>query len=207
MRRKIAHYLVQNDEEHDQVLHVRLFPVNIRLLKENLGYMGIIEGIVSYMQDIMEEKFSDYPQCQGISGANVGIPFNIVIIKNKKGNIVMLNPEIIAHSEEVVETESNCGSLNLDRKVTVPRYKEVTVEYVDWPEEEDFEVVGAFNKQVKVFKSATVQHEIDHNNGILIIDRAAMAALYCPNCGSTKWHPCSAGWKRCITCGTTSVTE
>ncbi|HLD91010.1 MAG TPA: peptide deformylase [Patescibacteria group bacterium] len=172
MANKVARYLIQNGEFQDDVLHRTCFPVNIRLLKENWSYMHIIEGIISHMLEVMEEKFSDYPKCQGISGANVGIPFNIVIIKSRKGNIVMLNPEIIAHSSETVATESNCGSINLEEKIIVTRYKEVTVKYIDWPEEEDFEVIGSFNEQIKTFKSGTVQHEIDHNNGILIIDRA-----------------------------------
>lgn len=203
MSPKVAHYLVQNGEEHDSVLHVPLFPVNIRLLKDNIDYMEVVERAVTYMQDVMGEKFSDYPRCQGISGANVGIPFNIVIVKSRKGNIVMLNPEIIEHSDETVTTESNCGSLNLDRKINVTRYKEVTIKYIDWPDEVDFEVASSFNEQIKTFKSGTVQHEIDHNNGILITDRAAMSGLYCPNCGSTKWTPCGRGGKRCITCNTT----
>ena len=173
----IGRFLVQNRELHDDVLHRPLFPVHTHFLRNNNAYHDVIAKIVSYMVLVFKQKYANYDKLQGLSGANVGIPYNIVIITKKShpdGYIVMLNPTIIDKSRDTTYVESNCGSLNLPEKIKVKRYKEVTVRYVQWPGEDnpDYEIATAFEEKVEIFKGGTVQHEIDHNQGILITDRA-----------------------------------
>jgi peptide deformylase len=76
----------------------------------------------------------------------------------------MINPEIIERSKDTITGKSNCGSLCLKEKVKVRRYRKVTAVWYD--------ISG--NKRQRVFDSkkggGTIQHEIDHNNGILITD-------------------------------------
>lgn len=172
---KIANSLVQTGEKHDATLHRKCFEVNIRLLKECPCYFTTIEAIVSHMDTILDLEFDDYNKVQGISGANIGMPFNIIIIKTKNdGRLVMLNPEIIKRSTKMKTVKSNCGSINLAKKIEVERHEHVTVKFMQFDrelveggdtEEEQFPVIE------HKFTNATVQHEIDHNNGILITDK------------------------------------
>ena len=151
---------IDKDAQGD-MLHRELFDVNIRLYNKSVTYKTIIRDIVNYMLSLCELEFTDYPKVKGISGANVGIPFNIVVI-NK---IVLLNPRIVEYSTDTKVVKSNCGSLRLENKTDVERAKQVVVEYTTMDgvtKTEEFD--GALG--------STMQHEIDHNNGITILDRS-----------------------------------
>jgi peptide deformylase len=118
------------------------------------------------MSQVLCTKFHNYPELKGISGANVGIPFNIIGFKNEHNvPVFMINPKIIHKSDETRIIDSNCGSLLLDRPVKVKRASGIKVEFRD----------AAGNNKTEFFKNrvaATIQHEIDHNKGITILDRA-----------------------------------
>ena len=170
---KVSDWLVQDKEEHDDCLHRPLFPVNIRLLNGGDGNNGQYRFLIQHSTDIMlmamEKEYSDYNELKGISGANVGIPFNIVIVltgRNKEKDPqyeVLLNPVIVKRSRKKRVVESNCGSLNMDKPIDVERREWVDVEYYEFnPQHMKVE------KKKKRFTSGTIQHEIDHNNGILI---------------------------------------
>jgi len=166
---KIAEMLVQDGELHDDILHKPSLPVNMRLYKENKEYHSIILDIIDYMMFGANFEFEDYPTAQGVSGANVGIPFNIVVVVAKDAHEVFINPEIRLSSKEMVECNSNCGSINLAKKIKVMRHRWVRVAY--------YNTSGV--KLVQTFtigdddpvSSATLQHEIEHNLGILITDK------------------------------------
>ena len=159
---KIADYLVQKGEKQDDCLNTPLLPVNMRLLRTNKRYRKMIENILGYMELSMG-KYADYPALKGISGANVGIPFNIAIVATTKGNEIMINPKILAKCGSRV-VKSNCGSLRLKEPIEVVRHKIVIVEF-------NTHVFPKFERIKVKFKgaeAATAQHEIDHNNGIMI---------------------------------------
>jgi peptide deformylase len=166
---KIAEMLVQNGEKHDDTLHMKAGPVNIRLYRENKTYRELIGNVIDYMTMVLEFDFEDYPRAQGISGANVGIPLNIVIVNAKHGPQVFLNPMIGKKSKDNVTAKSNCGSLNLGKSITVARRRWVWVRYYDLNGDRrlrKYEVGDG-----GIISSATLQHEIDHNLGILITER------------------------------------
>jgi peptide deformylase len=160
---KVEDISVQLGEKHDEALKMVGGPVNIRLFKENKAYKRMILHIVDYMCDCMDASYENYTDLCGISGANIGIPLNIIVVNLGEEETVMLNPEIIDASEETRIAKSNCGSLNLPEPIEVERHKSVIVKYYD----ED----GV--KKVKDIKegAGTTQHEIDHNKGIMILDR------------------------------------
>jgi len=166
---KIAEMLVQNGEKHDDILHMKSGPVNIRLYKSNKKYRSIIKSIVDYMKAGANIDFEDYPEAQGISGANVGIPFNIVIVVTEDKEEVFLNPVVKDFSLEETKCTTNCGSVNLDEPIKVWRRRWVEVEYYDLQGEKHCEKFRIGDD--KPVASATLQHEIEHNLGILIIDK------------------------------------
>lgn len=164
---KIKSCLVQDGECYDYTLHNASHPVNIRLLKNNPSYLSLIRSVISHMLDIFETDFDDYAELQGLSGANVGVPFNIVILTIDNKPLVMINPEIIKKSKDTKTVTSNCGSINLTESIKVKRWKKVRVRYVPF----NVSKANLFNVIERSFSTGTVQHEIDHNLGILITDK------------------------------------
>lgn len=161
----IKNFIVQNSTDDNDILHRKLFNVNTRLFNTNKKYCKLILSIVSYMEKTAKIRFEDYTSAMGISGANVGIPFNIIGVLNKKKKWdFFLNPEIldVSTAEDVVR--SNCGSLLLKEPIKVKRYKWIEIKYYNLKGHEKH---NQFDSQY----GRTVQHEIDHNNGILITSK------------------------------------
>lgn len=75
----------------------------------------------------------------------------------------MLNPKILAHSTEVVKGWEGCLSIPGIRAL-VPRYQAIEIEYTDRD--------GKLQKQeLTDFVARIFQHEYDHLNGIVFLDR------------------------------------
>ncbi len=112
----------------------------------------------------MLQEYTDYPKLLGLSGANVGIPFNIISICKNNEITHMLNPIITKVSKQTHCVQSNCGSLCLSEKVPVIRREWIEVSYYD--------ITGRHHQDKFTFADggSTIQHEIEHNKGILIID-------------------------------------
>ena len=78
----------------------------------------------------------------------------------------MINPQILNNSVDVIISEEACISLP-DVYGNVKRHKLVVVEYTNLKGQK-------VKKKFKNFDATIVQHEIDHLNGKLIIDRMSM---------------------------------
>lgn len=75
----------------------------------------------------------------------------------------MINPKILAHSTEVVKGWEGCLSIPEIRGY-VPRYEAIEIEYTDRN--------GKLQKQeLTDFVARIFQHEYDHLNGIVFLDR------------------------------------
>ncbi len=110
----------------------------------------------------------------GIAAPQVGSnirAFIIVLDYNKKSEKIlpMVNPEILARSEEMEEGEEGCLSIP-GKFAKVMRHKEITVEFFDLDEVRQVLNLRGLNARV-------VQHENDHIDGILFIDRLAKDAV------------------------------
>ena len=175
----ISKYLVQDrmtKELDNDVLHRKGFNVNMRLFKESTGYRKIVLDIIMYMEKISRKKFSDYPELKGISGANIGIPLNIIGFRSSRDisdgsfHIIsegemyfMINPEIAQRWEDTKVIKSNCGSIRLPEKIDVKRTMQIEVKYCD--------IGGKSWKNVfHPPESFVIQHEVDHNLGVLVTD-------------------------------------
>ena len=163
--RSIKDWLLQVEDE-DPMLHRQLFDVPIRLFKSNTAFKTLIKEIALHMYDVLGKEYKDYKNAKGISGANVGIPYNIVIVKDGDGYLTMLNPAMTPVGDETKIVSSNCGSIVLRKNVKVRRHEKIAVSWYDLSGEfhiDEFEGKLAY----------TLQHEIDHTLGILIIDKEA----------------------------------
>lgn len=150
--------LLSNPDDRD-ILTRPLFDVNLRLLQTSEQYRNIVEAAADYILWAAQTEKIGYKKPHGCSGANVGIPFNIIATPTE----VMLNPHILTASGEVIG-ESNCGSLLLEKPIRIKRFAQIKFEYWDMENLTRHERVGYY---------PTIQHEIDHNLGILITDRRA----------------------------------
>jgi peptide deformylase len=75
----------------------------------------------------------------------------------------MINPKIISHSQEIVKDWEGCLSVPGVRGL-VPRYQSVNVEYTD-------RNGNLKNQELTDFVARIFQHEYDHLDGIVFIDR------------------------------------
>ena len=116
------------------------------------------------------EKYDLRPG-MGLSFIQIGIPKNIFVIveeyeENKFRNYIIINPKIISHSEELIYVGEGEGCLSVNRDIEgiVPRFARITVSYQD---------LDGNDKEIRVREDISVafQHEIDHLNGILFIDK------------------------------------
>ena len=167
----ISDYLTHIDNKDDKpYLKIPLFNVNIRLLNSNKSYRDIVNKCCEHIKFCALTKMDGYKLPHGMSGANVGIPFNIIGIVNNRGQEnpycdIMINPKIIEVAGGLKIVESNCGSIRLDKPIRIKRFGNVMVEWDD--------LDGGLHKEwfSKEDGGFTIQHEIDHNLGILITDR------------------------------------
>lgn len=148
---------LKNVEDQD-ILTRRLFDVNMRLFRDNPKYRGLIQWVAGYIKYLATTEREGYKKPHGYSGANAGIPFNIIALAD---GTMMINPKIVNTWGGTKIGESNCGSLLLVKPIRVKRYANVQVNY--------YSLDGLPCTATGYLP--TVQHEIDHNNGILITDR------------------------------------
>ena len=102
----------------------------------------------------------------GLAANQVGIDASVAVV-NVKEPIVLINPEIIKKQEETRYYE---GCLSFPKKgCHTKRYKIVEVKVDNMESNMTF---GAGDTELDLLESVCVQHEIDHLNGMRILDRA-----------------------------------
>ncbi|WP_025209660.1 peptide deformylase [Hippea sp. KM1] len=131
---------------------------------------NIDEKTLKVAKDLLE-TMRYYNHTVGIAAPQIGELVRIIAVdasKNKKGQkinhgeLVMINPEILDWSS-IIKTREGCLSVP-DYTGNVNRARKITVKYWDLDgKEHQFDTEG--------FEAVVIQHEIDHLDGILFIDR------------------------------------
>ena len=120
-----------------------------------------------FLDDMLETMY--HAAGVGLAAPQVGVSQRIVVIdishdeKDKMDPLYMVNPEIIWKSEDMVCGEEGCLSVP-DQRAEVERFAAVKVKYLDYNGEEK-ELLA------EDFLAIAVQHELDHLDGVLYIDR------------------------------------
>ena len=109
-------------------------------------------------EDLMDTLRANLDRCVGMAANMIGERKRIIAFCNGPLLVIMINPKIVSRSGEY-ETEEGCLSLEGKRKTK--RYATITVTWQDVQMKEHTGTLTGFPAQ-------TVQHEIDHCNGILI---------------------------------------
>lgn len=101
----------------------------------------------------------------GIAGPQVADERRIIVVRTHGTTHLMCNPEIIGTSEEKTSMEEGCLSLpGFSLEVERPRIVEVR-----WRTPHNDEVVTTFSD----YEAHIVQHEIEHLDGITLLDKAS----------------------------------
>ena len=99
----------------------------------------------------------------GLAAVQVGLLKRLFVANIKDNDIIMVNPEIVDFSEEMISSQEGCLSLPLYRFGAI-RHKNVTVKFQD-PLGNKFEETY-FDEEAVV-----IQHEIEHLDGITLLDK------------------------------------
>ncbi|WP_455257161.1 peptide deformylase [Peptoniphilus asaccharolyticus] len=113
---------------------------------------------VQIIEDLKDTLKANSDRCVGMAANMIGSKKNIIIVSMGIIDVVMVNP-VIKTKLKPYNTEEGC--LSLDGVRSTLRYDEIEVEYED----------VNFKKRVQKYNgfiAQTIQHEMDHLNGILI---------------------------------------
>jgi len=126
--------------------------------REVESYDEELERLVQRMTALMHEA-----QGVGLAATQVGVLRRLFVFVYEGEDRVLANPVITQRSEETETDEEGCLSL---REVVAPVERPVAITI------EGFDAIGESVKlELELPTSRIVQHELDHLDGVLIIDR------------------------------------
>ncbi|PNU21393.1 peptide deformylase [Geothermobacter hydrogeniphilus] len=124
------------------------------------------------IQDLLDTMY-EAGHSVGVAAPQIGVPLRVVVVdvsasklgrKNNHGCLVMVNPEILEREGSMTMREG-CMSVP-DYTGNVARAEEVLVQF------NDRDGTGKVIRAVG-FEAVAIQHEIDHLDGYLFLDRVS----------------------------------
>jgi peptide deformylase len=164
----------------NKVLHKTEFgnPV-LRSVARRLNNDEIVSVDIQQLLQDMYHTLEHKKYGVGIAAPQVGLSVAISVIDTKptptrpelaRQQLTIINPEIVeAYGRKKQQWEGCISGSNLYAKV--PRYTKVRLKWLDEkaePHEQDFDG----------FLAHVIQHEVDHLNGVLFVDRVVDAKTY-----------------------------
>lgn len=144
-------------------------------LRSNSKKVGYIDQAILDLLEKMKLVTLDWEQSRehevgvALAAVQIDVPLRVVIIRNDFDNKqdkdfrVFINPVITKYEGEIVEDYEGCLSVK-DLYGRVPRHSKIRVKAIDLTGEE-------VRITAEGFLARVFQHEIDHTNGIVFIDR------------------------------------
>jgi peptide deformylase len=124
---------------------------------------------------------------RAIAAPQIGVPLRVIVLRLPAAEPwPFINPAITAHSDDKIVVWDACLSF-LCIFMQVERYREVTVRYKN-PQSEWKELRAGAERDL----SELLQHEIDHLEGILAVDRIADIKSLCTREEFEKRHRASS---------------
>lgn len=129
----------------------------------------VTDDVRRLLDDMLETMYQD--KGVGLAAPQVGILKRLIVIDDKVTEegipgphpLYMVNPEIIAKSEETIYFNEGCLSVP-GQCAEVKRHAAVTVKYLDYNGTPQ-------TLEATDYLAVIIQHETDHLDGILYIDR------------------------------------
>jgi len=145
------------------------------ILRQKAKAVGKIDkkilNLIANMNDTLKSQKD--PEGVGLAAPQVGKSLRIFVTNYKKLKKVVINPEVIKieKTKSVSSKKSKRGRQILEGCLSLPYYygpikraNKIKIKYLNEKNEEKIEEFDGFNAQI-------IQHEIDHLNGDLFIDR------------------------------------
>ena len=169
---KLIDILDEKDKRLREISKDVIFP----LTKED---KKAIKDMIEYLTNSQIEEIAERDSLRpgmGLAAIQLGINKRFFVIvhevtqendkKQKFNNYIIVNPKIISNSEEIIcaETGEGCLSVNRDVDGYVKRFARVTISAYD---EDGNPITIRAREELAI----AFQHEIDHLNGILFIDK------------------------------------
>lgn len=137
--------------------------------RKNIDLM--IEYLTNSQIDKLAKKYNLRPG-MGMAAIQLGIDkrYFVVVheqdIKETFKTYIIINPKIVSSSEEMIYVDEGEGCLSVNREVNgiIPRHARITVAGYDMDG-------NKIKIRAREELAIAFQHEIDHLNGILFIDR------------------------------------
>ncbi len=152
------------NKEEDKVL---------RKISDDIAFSDITSKEIKKIIDGMKNFLTLQPDGVALAAPQVGKNKRLIVLSQKvfdsvgrkvdENDLVFINPKIIKHSKKKIISEEGCFSVRWYYG-NVERYAKVTVEAYNKVGEKKQWSSGGFLSQV-------LQHEIDHLDGILFIDK------------------------------------
>ena len=138
------------------------------LSKKSREIEVIDDKIKELAEDMLETMYKN--DGIGLAACQFGMLKRIIVYDylyveedGKKSPVVMINPKIKSRSKSMVIVEEGCLSFP-DEFKEVKRHEKVTVEYMD--------LNGKIQtKHAKDLEAVVIQHETDHLDGVVFLDR------------------------------------
>lgn len=125
-----------------------------------IEFDGQLKTLVASMTKTMTDN-----RGVGISAIQIGVPYRVVCVRGNSGITFAVNPRVVASSDEKTSMKEGCLSFP-KLFVSVFRPSECEVEYQDL--DGQMRKIACEGLEARVF-----QHEIDHLNGLTMLDRIA----------------------------------
>jgi peptide deformylase len=172
---------------------INCFKEDNSLIQKTLKKVSVKEGykIATELFEILNKRKDGI----GLAANQVGIDASVAVL-NVKEPIVLINPKIVRKEEETRYYE---GCLSFPKKgCHTKRYKIVEVKTDN---NEGTMTFGAGDTETDLLESVCVQHEIDHLNGMRILDRAQQLTIRREEPKIGRNEPCHCGsgkkYKKC----------
>lgn len=139
------------------------------LRKKSKEVVSLTDNLKNLIVD-MKETMEKLGGC-GLAAVQVGVLKKIIICAPEEGKdiVVLINPEIISSSDELIEDSEGCLSVDGYRG-KVLRPKSIVVKAKD-------ENMNDIEFDAEDFFARVICHEIDHLNGVLYTDKVIDGTL------------------------------
>ena len=158
-------------DESNKILHKKSSNVTFPLDEET---KKLIDDSLTYLEMSQIEEYSEKYNLRpgmGLSFVQIGILKRIFVVseeieEGKFNRYVVINPRVKSMSEELIYVGEGEGCLSVNREVEgiVPRHARITVEAYD-------ENGDLYDIRVREDVAVAFQHELDHLDGILFVDK------------------------------------
>jgi len=138
---------------------------NLKFLRKRSGMVSGIDAEIKVLVSDMIETMNAHKGV-GLAAPQVGVLKRIIVIKVNDKDIPLINPFIAGKSKETGLLEEGCLSLP-GRSLEIKRFTEVDVKALDIDGNE-------LNINLEGLLARIFQHELDHLDGKLILDRVSL---------------------------------